>query len=104
MTPEQQVKEIILLMNPEDPGTADAVFLVQKYMEKMTGLVSARDKTIAMLEAKIQSEQQLRSNIENEKLASEAQLKKEKKEILDNMGIKPVIREDKPKPPGGNTK
>lgn len=103
MTPDQQVKEIIRLMNPEDPGTqTDAVFLVQKYMEKMAGKVSALEKQLALAEAAKEAEAQLRSNIENEKLQAETRLKAEKKKIMDDMGLQPT-KPGKPGAGGGRT-
>lgn len=104
MTPEQQVKEIILLMNPEDPASqTDAVFLVQKYMTKMAGKVSALEKQLAIVEAEKNAEATLRSNIENEKLASETRLKDEKKKIMDDMGLQPSQPGGKPGPGKGRT-
>lgn len=93
MTPEQQVKEIIKLLNPENPNDPgiDAVFLVQKAVQNLQAKVAAKDKQIALLEAKIEAEGKLRHDIENEKLASETKLKDEKKKIMDDMGLQPRI-------------
>lgn len=97
MTPEQQVKEIIILMNPEDPGTqTDAVFLVKRYMLNMSNRVSDLTKSIALLEAKLNAEREVKTRIMNEKLESETRLKKEKADIVEN-GLKAGLTKPLPK-------
>lgn len=105
MTAEQQVKEIINLLNPENPNDPgiDAVFLVQKALATLQGKVNAKDKQIALLEAKLEAKQLEKHNLENEKLAAETRLKDEKKQILDEKGIRPTRPGDKPGPGGGRT-
>lgn len=105
MTAEQQVKEIIKMLNPENPNDpgVDAVFLVQKLINKANARDTAKDKQIALLEAKLEAKQLEKHNLENEKLAAETRLKDEKKQILDEKGIRPTRPGDKPGPGGGRT-
>jgi len=79
MTPEQQVREILILMSPEDSATqTDALYLVQLYMDKMRISLAAKDKQIALLEARLEAKSQEKHDIVNEKLESERRLRKEK--------------------------
>lgn len=100
MTPEQQVKEIIILMSPEDPGAqTDAVFLVSRYMAQMGAKVSDANKRIALLEAQLEARSKEKHDTINEKLEAETRLKKEKADILEQRE-KPV---EKPGPGRGRT-
>lgn len=99
MTAENQVKEIILMLAPEDPTSTDAVFLVQKYMENAAAKILAKDKQIALLEAQLEARSQEKQNIINEKLESERRANKEKEELVK----KNEERSRKPGAGGGRT-
>ncbi len=89
MTAEQQVKEIIILMSPEDASTqTDAVFLVTKYIQKSLADVKAKDQQIALLQAQVDARAQEKHDVINEKLAMETQLRKEKDDIVKDLAKK----------------
>lgn len=103
MTAEQQVKEIILMLNPENASTqTDAVFLVQQYMSKMRDQLAAKDKQIALTEAKCEAEAKLRHDVENEKLAERGRLEKEKADIMEGKGM--IATKTKPEQLPADTK
>ena len=88
MTPDKQVKEIIKLLDLESPeNQTDAVFLVQKLMNKYVEEINAKNTQIALLEAQLEARSQEKQDIINEKLAAETRLKDEHEKFLkDNKG------------------
>lgn len=99
MTPDQQVKEIVKLLNPENPSSTDAVFLVQKYITDSLARIQAKDKQIALLEAQLEVRLKEKHDVINEKLDSESRLKKEKEDLAKKVEEK----ERKPGSGGGRT-
>lgn len=68
MTPQDQVKRIINLLNPENPDEqTDAVFLVERAIKKLKEKVHAKDKQIAKLEEELTQARKETLILSNEK-------------------------------------
>lgn len=80
MDPQQQVKEIITLLTPEDPNTTDAVFLVNRYIRDTNTKIKNLQKQIALVEAQLEEERGKTHDMKNEKIKVEEAHKKEKEE------------------------
>lgn len=102
MTPENQVKEIVKMLSPEDPNTTDAVFLVQKYIEGATAKLAAQVKQIALLEAQLEARSKEKHDVINQKLESERRLNKEKEDLVKREEERSNSNK-KPGPGGGRT-
>lgn len=100
MTPEQQVREIVKILAPENPTTTDAVFLVQKYIEGAREKISAKDKQIALLEAQLETRSQEKHDVINQKLESERRMNREKEDLAKRVEER---EKTKPGPGGGRT-
>lgn len=98
MTADQQVKEIIRILSPEDADTqTDAVFIVQMYLDRFRTKIAALEKQLALTEARLEERSKEKHDIVNEKLASEAKLRKERDDIAK---MKDIERKDPGPGPG----
>lgn len=88
MTPEQQVKEIVGLLSPTDQNQTDAVFLVQRMIQRTQEKLKTADKQIAKLEADLEATKTQLHDLINQKLEVENRLK------MANLSLKAVERKE----------
>lgn len=100
---EEQVKQIIILMSPENSSQTDAVFLVQRFVEATNTKLRDKDKQIALLEAEKEKLAKEKQDVINEKLQSEARLMKEKEDLIKSGDAIPAKIANQPKVGMGRT-
>jgi UTP-glucose-1-phosphate uridylyltransferase len=81
MTPDQQIKEIIILLDPEASGTTDAVFLVTRYKEIMAQKLKDKDSQIALLEARLEKTSKEKLESDNAKIETEVDANKVRQKL-----------------------
>lgn len=98
---DPQVKQIILMLDPETPNTqTDAVFLVQKYIATTNDTIKNLRKQLAMAEADRDAKAQEKHDAINAKLASEADLQSKVDDLKKQMAD-PQVGKTKPDAPSG---
>lgn len=90
---QDQVKQIVMMLNPENPDSTDAVFLVQRLLQSFEQLKATSKNRVDLLEAE---NEDLKKNIQflaNKKVELESQLKEANKSEIEEVEA-PVIQKE----------